>query len=95
MSNAAIEQEDSAPTIPIGPYSWNWQTCEFVSEPQGRGRIVSWIDGDGEEYEPDELDEDVHPVIAIVELLEGEFAGSFVNVDVEEDADDYEHHLLN
>lgn len=100
MLNAAAtpncdDDDDEGPTVPIGGYEWNRKTGEFLSDSQGRGQIVAWIDGDGEVYEPDELDEFVDPVLATVELLEGDYAGSFVNVDVEEDTDDYETVLLN
>ncbi len=71
--------------VPLGEYHWNWLSGEFHCERQGRGTISTWIDGDGEAYDLNELDEDVEPVLAVVELHEGIFAGRFITIDVADD----------
>lgn len=84
MLNAAATPacSDDDVEVELGEYRWNLHHRSFHSENLGAGRIVSVLDEDGEIYEIDEMDKHVTPVIAIVEIEGGEYAGRFIDVDI-------------
>lgn len=78
------QDDDDEPSVDLGEIRWNLKRGYFHSEHLGPGKIVSVIDEDAEAYDLEEIDDDVRPVAAVIELLEGQYAGRFIDIDISE-----------